>query len=315
MRPIAPRPPCPAGSSSSSVSSGSSGNVHREREQSPRTMLPPPTPVPMPGPMHPIPRTPMKDARHYRNLFSRHRVAPPSPPSPPTPPPSDDEPSDDGGDADTEDDDDLEDSYIVNDASLSSRDVSSVGASYGSERESTKFSSGPSDRFSSGGSSGGSSVGYGSVSSGSASDASSDDDLVTAISPAFLEWKNARREEVSEYQKQTAEQYLVNVEKDMERWQNARKARKVNNDQDLQESMDKELDTHRLEHGSKKRKIPGGSNNEDDEDVEDINIGEEDMMEDVLEDDAGRRVDEITIAEASNPDADPALDSDNVDQK
>ncbi|MED6118817.1 hypothetical protein PIB30_006313 [Stylosanthes scabra] len=132
---------------------------------------------------------------------------------------------------------------------------------------------------------------------------------------AFLEWKNARREEVSEYQKQTAEQYLANVEKDMERWQNARKARKVNNDQDLQETMDKELDTHRLEHGPKKRKIPGGSNNEDDEDVEDINIGEEDMLEDVLEDDAGRRVDEITTAEASNPGADPAVDSDNVDQK
>ncbi|KAL1366266.1 hypothetical protein HN51_014109 [Arachis hypogaea] len=132
---------------------------------------------------------------------------------------------------------------------------------------------------------------------------------------AFLEWKNARREEVSEYQKQIGEQYLANVEKDMERWQNARKARKVNNDQDLQETMDKELDTHRLEHGPKKRKIPGGSNNEDDEDVEDINIGEEDLMEDVLEDDAGRRVDETTTAEASNPSYDPAVDSDNVDQK
>ncbi|KAL1328215.1 hypothetical protein HN51_038117 [Arachis hypogaea] len=132
---------------------------------------------------------------------------------------------------------------------------------------------------------------------------------------AFLEWKNARREEVSEYQKQIGEQYLANVEKDMERWQNARKARKVNNNQDLQETMDKELDTHRLEHGPKKRKIPGGSNNEDDEDVEDINIGEEDLMEDVLEDDAGRRVDETTTAEASNPSYDPAVDSDNVDQK
>ncbi|OMO92074.1 Late embryogenesis abundant protein, LEA-14 [Corchorus olitorius] len=72
----------------------------------------------------------------------------------------------------------------------------------------------------------------------------------------FLEWKTARREELSEYQKQIGEQYVANVEKDLERWQNARKARKVNNDMNLQETMDKELDTHRLEHGPKKRKIP-----------------------------------------------------------
>ncbi|MED6171304.1 hypothetical protein PIB30_039569 [Stylosanthes scabra] len=174
MRHIARRPPRPAGSPSSFVSSGSSGSVHRERERSPRTPLPPPTPMPVPGPMHLISRTPMMDARRYRNLFPRHRVAPPTPPSPPTPPPSDDEPSDDGGDADVEDDDDPEDSQTVSDASLSSREVSSAGASYGSKRESTNFSSDPSDRFSSGGSS----VGYGSVTSGSASDASSDDDLV-----------------------------------------------------------------------------------------------------------------------------------------
>jgi pinin len=43
--------------------------------------------------------------------------------------------------------------------------------------------------------------------------------------------------------------------------------------------MDKEFDTRRLEHGPKTREIPGGSNNEEDDDVEDINVGEDDMME------------------------------------
>lgn len=94
----------------------------------------------------------------------------------------------------------------------------------------------------------------------------------------FLEWKAAKREELTKYQKQIEEQYVANVEKEMERWQNARKARKANNDMlNLQETMDKELDTHRLEHGPKPRKIPGGSNNEDEDDVEDINVGEDDM--------------------------------------
>ncbi|MED6161819.1 hypothetical protein PIB30_064324 [Stylosanthes scabra] len=72
--------------------------------------------MPVPGPMHPPPRTPMIDARRYRNLFPRRRVAPP------TPPPSDDEPSEDG------DGDDREESQSVSDASLSSQDVSSDGA-------------------------------------------------------------------------------------------------------------------------------------------------------------------------------------------
>jgi hypothetical protein len=134
----------------------------------------------------------------------------------------------------------------------------------------------------------------------------------------FLEWKNARREELSEYQKQIGDQYLANVEKDLERWQNARNARKVNNDQNLQETMDKELDTHRLEHGPKKRKIPDGNNNEDDEDdddVEDINVGEDDMIDDELDDDSGRRIDETIKMEMSNTTADPAADADNVDLK
>lgn len=106
-----------------------------------------------------------------------------------------------------------------------------------------------------------------------------------------MEWKASRREELSEYQKQIGEQYIANVEKDLERWQNARRARKGNNDVlNLQETMDKELDTHRLEHGPKKRNIPGGSNNEDEDDVEDINVGEDDMIDDVLGvEDNGRR--------------------------
>ncbi|MED6195139.1 hypothetical protein PIB30_035275 [Stylosanthes scabra] len=164
----AQRPPRPAGSPSSSASSGLSDGVPRERECSPRTPLPAPVlaHVPVPAPIHLPPRTPMMDARRYRNLFPRRRVAPP------TPPPSDDEPSDDG------DGDDREDSQTASDASLSSQDMSSADSSYGSERKSTCFSSGPSDRSSSGSSSNGSSFGYGSVSGGSASDASSDDDLV-----------------------------------------------------------------------------------------------------------------------------------------
>lgn len=135
---------------------------------------------------------------------------------------------------------------------------------------------------------------------------------------AFLEWKNARREELSEYQKQIGEQYIANVEKELERWQNARKTRRVNNDQDLQETMDKELDSHRLEQGPKKRKIPGGGDNEvDDDDVEDINVGDDDIMDDVLVgDDSGIRVDETSKAEAGNFSADPvAEDTDNVDLK
>ncbi|KAG6789086.1 hypothetical protein POTOM_005170 [Populus tomentosa] len=118
---------------------------------------------------------------------------------------------------------------------------------------------------------------------------------------AFLEWKAARREELSEYQKQIGDQHLGYVEKELERWQNARKARRANNDANLQETMDKELDTHRLEHGPKTRKIPGGSNNEDEDDVEDINVGEDDLMDDVLVvDDNSRRVDEVAQPEPND---------------
>ncbi|GAB4831633.1 hypothetical protein Ancab_005644 [Ancistrocladus abbreviatus] len=128
----------------------------------------------------------------------------------------------------------------------------------------------------------------------------------------FSEWKAARREELSAYQKQIGEQYLANVEKDLERWKNAKKARKGNSDINLQETMDKELDTHRLEHGPKTRKIPDGNPDEED-DVEDINVGEDDMMDDVLgvdENGNGRRVDENTKPDVGN--GSPLAD--NVDQ-
>lgn len=118
----------------------------------------------------------------------------------------------------------------------------------------------------------------------------------------FQEWKAARREELSQYQKQIAEQSVANVEKELERWQNSRKARKgISDAMNLQETMDKELETHRLEHGPKTRKIPGGNNNEDEDDVEDINVADDDMMDDVLEvDENARRGEEAVKAEADN---------------
>ncbi|XP_043706342.1 pinin [Telopea speciosissima] len=127
---------------------------------------------------------------------------------------------------------------------------------------------------------------------------------------AFLEWKAARREELSAYQKQIAEQYVANVETELERWQNGRNARKANNNLN-QETMDKELETHRLEHGPKTRKIPDSDNNIDEDDVEDINVGEDDMMDDVLGvDDNSRRVDEIVKPEEVNA----SLNEDNVEK-
>ncbi|PIN10562.1 hypothetical protein CDL12_16847 [Handroanthus impetiginosus] len=119
----------------------------------------------------------------------------------------------------------------------------------------------------------------------------------------FQEWKVARREELSQYQKQIAEQYVANVDQELERWQNGRKGRRASNNEmaNLQETMDKELETHQLEHGPKTRKIPGQSNNEDEDDVEDINVAEDDMMDDVLGvDDNGRRGDEAVKVEEGN---------------
>lgn len=83
------------------------------------------------------------------------------------------------------------------------------------------------------------------------------------------------------------------VQKELERQKNAGKNRKTNNDVSLQENMDKELETHRLEHGPKRRKIPGGDNEEDD-DVEDINAADDDLMDDVLGvEENNQRVDDI----------------------
>ncbi|XP_076947472.1 uncharacterized protein LOC143619421 [Bidens hawaiensis] len=122
----------------------------------------------------------------------------------------------------------------------------------------------------------------------------------------FQEWKAARREELSQYQQQIGEQYVANVEKELEKWQNGRQKRNANNDNtlNLQETMDQELETHRLEHGPKTRKIPGGGDNEDDDDdVEDINAGEDDMMDDVLDvDDGGRRGEEAAKTEVKTED-------------
>ncbi|XP_058097217.1 uncharacterized protein LOC131242529 [Magnolia sinica] len=119
---------------------------------------------------------------------------------------------------------------------------------------------------------------------------------------AFQEWKAARREELSQYQRQIGEQYITNVEAELEKWQNTRNARKANSMMNLQETMDKELETHRLEHGPKTRKIPGG--NEDEEDVEDI-AGEDDMMDDMLEVDDSRRADDAAKPEAGNTSPNP----------
>ncbi|KAF5190337.1 protein-protein interaction regulator family protein, partial [Thalictrum thalictroides] len=124
---------------------------------------------------------------------------------------------------------------------------------------------------------------------------------------AFLEWKAARREELTEYQKQIGEQYLANVETELERWHNTRNTRRGNNNMmNLQETMDKELETHQLEHGPKTRKIPGGDrNNDEEDDVEDIDAGEDDIMDDVLVVDDNRGIDDSSNPEAGNASPSP----------
>ncbi|MED6148128.1 hypothetical protein PIB30_050257 [Stylosanthes scabra] len=176
MRPAAPRPPHPAGSPSSSASSSSSGSFHRERERSPHTPLPPPAPLYALGAVYPIPRTTMSDARRSRSLFSRRRVAPPTPP-PPSPPPSNDEPSVETYDPATELVGDPNEPHVAEHIPIGAPEAYYSDASYGPEHKSASTDSAPSSHHSSGSSFGSVSLGYGSASSELASDGASDDDL------------------------------------------------------------------------------------------------------------------------------------------
>ncbi|RLN15673.1 pinin [Panicum miliaceum] len=96
----------------------------------------------------------------------------------------------------------------------------------------------------------------------------------------FEEWKSMRRAELTQFQKQVEEQYLSNVERQLERIQNAQNARRANGPANMQE-MDKELDTHRAEHGPKTRRVPEEGGNDEDEDAEDM-AAEDELMEEVL---------------------------------
>ncbi|KAG8062238.1 hypothetical protein GUJ93_ZPchr0003g18633 [Zizania palustris] len=95
--------------------------------------------------------------------------------------------------------------------------------------------------------------------------------------PAIAE-ENKERAEMTQFQKQVEGQYISNVERQLERLQNARNARRGTGPSNMQE-MDKELDSHRAEHGPKTRRLPEGGN--DDEDVEDM-AAEDELMDEVL---------------------------------
>ncbi|MED6215706.1 hypothetical protein PIB30_000712 [Stylosanthes scabra] len=179
IRPIAPFSPRPAASPSSSTCSGSVGSIHRERSRSLRTPLPPmaPASVPVLGPVYPVPRTPMCDARHYRSLFPHRRVAPPTPP-PPSPPLSDEEPFAETYDPATELVGDPDEPYVAEHVPYGAPEAYYSDTSYGSQCGSASTDTAPSSHHSSGSSSGSVSLGYGSASSGSASDGASDDDMV-----------------------------------------------------------------------------------------------------------------------------------------
>ncbi|MED6213671.1 hypothetical protein PIB30_095556 [Stylosanthes scabra] len=196
MRPTALRPPRPAGSPSSSVSSGSSGIFHRERERSPRTPLPPPAPLYAPGPVYHVPRTPMTDARRYHSLFSRRRVAPPTPPYP-SPPPSDEQPSKGIVDPAAELEGDPDEPYHEDILYPAGYEAYHFDTSYGSERESVSVSSAHSSRHSSDDSSASGSIGYGEASSGSASDCASDDDLLFVNRRIFCCYRYATSRQAS----------------------------------------------------------------------------------------------------------------------
>ncbi|MED6157226.1 hypothetical protein PIB30_021424 [Stylosanthes scabra] len=168
MIPIAPFSPRPVASPSSSSSSGSVGSIHRERSCSP---------LPVSGPVYPVPRTLMCDARCYRSLFPRRRVAPHTLP-PPSPPPSDEGPFAETYNPATELVGDPDKTYVAEHVPYGAPKAYYLNTLYGSERESASTDTAPSSHHSSGSSSGSVSLGYGSASSGSASDGASDDDLV-----------------------------------------------------------------------------------------------------------------------------------------
>ncbi|MED6183494.1 hypothetical protein PIB30_038334 [Stylosanthes scabra] len=130
-------------------------------------------PAPVQGPVYPVPRTPMCDARRYHSLFPRRRVAPPTPP-PPSPPPSDKEPSAETYDPTAELVGYPDEPYVAELVPYGAPEAYYSDASYGSERESASTDTAPSSHHSSGSVS----LGYGSATSGSASDGASDDDLV-----------------------------------------------------------------------------------------------------------------------------------------
>ncbi|MED6134669.1 hypothetical protein PIB30_039129 [Stylosanthes scabra] len=119
----------------------------------------------------------MCDARCYRSLFPRRRVAPPTPPLP-SPPPSDEEPSAETYDPAAELVRDPDEPYVAELVPYGAPEAYYSDASYGSERESVSNDSAPSSHHSSSSSSGSVSLGYGSASSGSTGDGASDDDLV-----------------------------------------------------------------------------------------------------------------------------------------
>ncbi|MED6149939.1 hypothetical protein PIB30_067369 [Stylosanthes scabra] len=124
-----------------------------------------------------VPCTPMCDVRHYRSLFPRCRIAPPTPP-PPSPPPSDDEPSTETYDPAAELEGDPDEPYVAEQVLRGAPEAYYSDASYGSEREIASTDSAPSSHHSSSSSSESVSLGYGSASSGWASDGASKDDLV-----------------------------------------------------------------------------------------------------------------------------------------
>ncbi|MED6191167.1 hypothetical protein PIB30_113487, partial [Stylosanthes scabra] len=109
-------------------------------ERSPRTPLSPPIPLYAPGPVYPVPRTSMMDARRYHSMFSRRRVAPPTPPYP-SPPPSDEEPSEGTIDPAAELEGDLDEPYHEDIVYPAGHEAYHSNTSYGSERESVSASS------------------------------------------------------------------------------------------------------------------------------------------------------------------------------